>query len=122
MKNDIGKTYRLAVIASLLALFAGSVYNHFSQEGGAVRYSSDVAAIPATDADINRVIEVVRTHKGTAVQYATPQNSYNVILPGLTCEPSQLSGGLSADAGYHSLPASCFVAGSTQRDKIGENL
>lgn len=111
MNDNQDKMYRVGLIASVLALYALSVYTYFSPEDVQGNTETSIAsAVPATDQRMNKILETMRAHESTSVRKI--QQTQQLIVPGSTCIITNSN--LDIDDDYHNVPADCFLVGSLQ--------
>ena len=111
MKDNQDKMYRLGLIASVLMLYAFSVYTYFGPEDNQqISEPSIAAAVPATDQRMDKILETMRAHESAPIREI--QSSQQLIVPGSTCIITNSNLGINDD--FHSVPADCFLVGSLQ--------
>ena len=115
MKDNQDKMYRIGLIASVLMLYAFSVYTYFGPEDVTLNNPepSIAAAVPATDQRMNKILETMRAHESFPIRQI--QRSQQLIVPGSTCIITNNNLGINDD--FHSVPADCFLVGSLQDNK-----
>ena len=111
MKDNQDKMYRIGMIASVLVLYAFSVYSYFGPEDVHQRTEPSIAAaVPATDQRMNKILETMRAHESSPIRQI--RSSQQLIVPGSTCVITNSNLGINDE--FHSIPADCFLVGSLQ--------